>query len=40
MRVTDRDLRGFDAALARRGIAHGSDALRCLILAADDILRP
>ena len=22
MRVTDRDLRGFDAALARRGIAH------------------
>ncbi len=40
MRVTDRDLRGFDAALARRGIAHRSDALRCLILAADDILRP
>ena len=40
MRVTDRDLRGFDAALARHGVAHRSDALRCLILAADDILRP
>ena len=40
MRVTDRDLRGFDAVLARRGIAHRSDAMRCLMLAADDILRP
>ena len=40
MRVSDRDLRGFDAALARRGTAHRSGALRCLILAADDILRP
>jgi len=40
MRVTDRDLRGFDAALSRRGIAHRSDALRRLMLAADDILRP
>ena len=40
MRVTNRDLRGFDAVLSRRGIAHRSDALRCLILAADDILRP
>jgi len=40
MRVTERDLRGFDAALSRHGIAHRSDALRCLILAADDILRP
>jgi len=40
MRVTDRDLRGFDAALARRGIAHRSDAMRCLMLAADDLLRP
>ena len=40
MRVTERDLRGFDAALSRRGIAHRSDALRCLILATDDILRP
>ena len=40
MRVTDRDLRGFDAALARRGITHRSDAMRCLMLAADDLLRP
>ena len=40
MRVTGRDLRGFDAALARRGIAHRSDAMRCLMLAADDLLRP
>ncbi len=40
MRVTDRDLRGFHAALARRRIAHRSDAMRCLMLAADDILRP
>ena len=40
IRVTDRDLRGFDAVLARRGIAHRSDAMRCLMLAADDLLRP
>ena len=40
MRVTDRDLRNFDAALSRRGIAHRSDALRRLMLAADDFLRP
>lgn len=40
MRVTERDLRGFDVALARRGIAHRSDALRRLVLAADDLLRP
>ncbi len=40
MRVTDCDLRGFDAALSRRGIAHRSDAMRCLMLAADDLLRP
>ena len=40
MRVTDRDLRGFDAVLARRGIAHRSDAMRCLMLAADGLLRP
>ncbi|MGO4915998.1 plasmid mobilization relaxosome protein MobC [Thalassovita taeanensis] len=40
IRVSDRDLRGFDAALARRGIAHRSDAMRRLMLAADDILRP
>ena len=40
LRVTDRDLLGFDAALSRRGIAHRSDAMRCLMLAADDLLRP
>jgi len=40
IRVSDRDLRGFDAALGRRGIAHRSDAMRRLMLAADDILRP
>jgi hypothetical protein len=40
LRVTERDLHGFDAALARRGIAHRSDAMRCLMLAADDLLRP
>ena len=33
--LTERDLRGFDAALARRGIAHRSDAMRCLMLAAE-----
>ena len=40
IRVSDRDLRGFDAALARHGIAHRSDAMRCLMLAADELLRP
>jgi len=40
VRVSDRDLRGFDAALARRGIAHRSDAMRRILLAADDLLRP
>jgi len=40
VRVSQRELQGFDAALARHGVAHRSDALRCLILAADDILRP
>ncbi len=40
IRVSSRDLRGFDAALGRRGIAHRSDAMRRLMLAADDILRP
>jgi len=40
IRITDRDLRGFDTALARRGITHRSDAMRCLMLAADDLLRP
>jgi len=35
IRVSERDLRGFDGALARRGITHRSDAMRCLMLAAD-----
>ena len=40
VRVSPKELQRFDAALARHGVAHRSDALRCLILAADDILRP
>ena len=40
VRLSSRELEGFDAALVRHGIANRSDALRCLILAADDILRP
>ena len=40
IRVTERDLRSFDTALARRGITHRSNAMRCLMLAADDLLRP
>lgn len=40
VRVSPRELQRFDAALARHGVVHRSDALRCLILAADDILRP
>ena len=40
VRVSQRELQRFDAALARHGVVHRSDALRCLILAADDILRP
>ena len=40
VRVSPKELQRFDAALARHGVLHRSDALRCLILAADDILRP
>jgi hypothetical protein len=40
VRVSPKELQSFDAALARHGVLHRSDALRCLILAADDILRP
>jgi hypothetical protein len=40
VRVSARELQRFDAALSRHGIARRSDALRCLILAADDLLRP
>jgi hypothetical protein len=40
VRVSTRELQRFDAALARQGVAHRSDAMRCLMLAADDLLRP
>jgi hypothetical protein len=40
VRVSSKELQRFDAALTRHGVVHRSDALRCLILAADDILRP
>ncbi len=40
VRVSPKELQRFDAALAGHGVLHRSDALRCLILAADDILRP
>ena len=40
VRVSPKELQRFDAALARHGVVHRSDALRCLILAADDLLRP
>ena len=40
VRVSSKELQHFDAALARHGVLHRSDALRCLMLAADDILRP
>ena len=40
MRVSPKELQRFDAALARRGVVHRSDAMRCLMLAADDLLRP
>ena len=40
VRVSSKELQRFDAALARHGVVHRSDALRSLILAADDLLRP
>ncbi|MDZ4066350.1 MAG: plasmid mobilization relaxosome protein MobC [Tabrizicola sp.] len=40
VRVSPRELQRFDAALARHGVVNRSDALRCLIVAADDLLRP
>ncbi|MBS4009813.1 MAG: helix-turn-helix domain-containing protein, partial [Roseovarius sp.] len=39
-RVSARELAGFRAALARRGITDHPAALRCLIDAADVLLRP
>lgn len=40
IRVSDDDLRRFDAALSRRGIAHRSDAMRRLMLAAEGVFLP
>ena len=40
MRVSEDDLRRFDAALSRRGTAHRSDAMRRLILAAEGVVLP
>jgi transposase len=40
IRITDADLHRFDAALSRRGIAHRSDAMRRLMLAAEGVFVP
>ena len=40
IRVSEEDLRRFDAALSRRGIAHRSDAMRRLMLAAEGVFLP
>ena len=40
IRVSDDDLRRFDAALSRRGIVHRSDAMRRLMLAAEGAFLP
>lgn len=40
MRVSEADLRRFDAVLSRRGIAHRSDAMRRLMLAAEGVFLP
>ena len=40
IRVSEEDLRRFDAALSRRGIAHRSEALRRLMLAAEGVFLP
>tara|TARA_Y100000815_G_scaffold121100_1_gene109289 strand:- start:564 stop:1151 length:588 start_codon:yes stop_codon:yes gene_type:complete len=40
IRVSEADLRRFDAALSRRGIAHRSDAMRRLMLAAEGVFLP
>ena len=40
LRLSAAELRRFDAALSARGIGHRSDALRCMILAASDLLAP
>ena len=40
IRISDDDLRRFDTALSRRGIAHRSDAMRRLMLAAEGVFLP
>ncbi|OWJ77985.1 helix-turn-helix domain-containing protein [Haematobacter missouriensis] len=40
MRVSEAELRAFDASLSRRGINHRSDALRLLVMAAGGFLAP
>ncbi|MGR3702469.1 MAG: helix-turn-helix domain-containing protein [Paracoccaceae bacterium] len=40
LRVSRRELAGFQAALSRRGITDQPAALRCLMEAADILLRP
>lgn len=40
IRVTETDMHRFDATLARRGIAHRSDAMRKLMLAAEGVFLP
>jgi transposase-like protein len=40
LRLTRGETRNLDAALSARGIAHRSDALRALVLAASDLLIP
>lgn len=40
LRVSEAELRAFDASLSRRGISHRTDALRRFVMAADDLLAP
>ncbi|WP_323764059.1 plasmid mobilization relaxosome protein MobC [Marinovum sp.] len=40
IRVSESDLRRFDAALSRRGLKHRSDAMRKLMLAAEGVFLP
>lgn len=40
MRVSDRDLQSFDAALVRVHVPHRSEAMRRLMMAASDLLAP
>ena len=40
LRVSEAELRAFDASLSRRGITHRTDALRRFVMAADGFLAP